>query len=157
MEDSSKFCTLLTLPFYGMSFIKNLPSIEEVHVLQLESAALPSGHKPLYHPCHFTFTTIQILFDLKVQNLEKSPANFWLELHRTKVRRRFRKNFWPSQNIWTLCMYLLLYTYRAFGWCLHAKQRTGFTTCYAMTKGKFPYLCNAGSKLRRNYGAMSYA
>lgn len=51
-------------------------------------------------------------------------------------------------------MYLLLYTYRAFGWCLHAKQRTGFTTCYAMTKGKFPYLCNAGSKLRRNYGAM---
>ena len=53
-------------------------------------------------------------------------------------------------------MYLLLYTYRAFGWCLHAKQRTGFTTCYAMTKGKFPYLCNAGSKLRRNYGAMSY-
>ena len=36
--------------------------------------------------------------------------------------------------------------------CLHAKQ-TGFTTCYAMTKGKFPYLCNAGSKLRRNYAS----
>ena len=27
---------------------------------------------------------------------------FWLVLHRTKVRWRFHKNLWPSQNIWTL-------------------------------------------------------
>ena len=26
----------------------------------------------------------------------------WLALHRTKVRRRFLKILWPSQNIWTL-------------------------------------------------------
>ena len=30
----------------------------------------------------------------------KSPLYFWL--HRTKVRWRFRKILWPSQNIWAL-------------------------------------------------------
>ena len=28
--------------------------------------------------------------------------NIWLALHRTKVRWRFCKILWPSQNIWTL-------------------------------------------------------
>ena len=32
----------------------------------------------------------------------KSSPYLWLELHRTKVRWRFRKFLWPSQNIWTL-------------------------------------------------------
>ena len=32
----------------------------------------------------------------------KSSPYFWLALHRTKVRWRFRKILWPSQNIWTL-------------------------------------------------------
>jgi hypothetical protein len=32
----------------------------------------------------------------------KSPPYFWLALHRTKVRWRFHKILWPSQNIWTL-------------------------------------------------------
>ena len=36
------------------------------------------------------------------QNFAKSPLCFWLALHRTKVRRRFCKILWPSQNIWTL-------------------------------------------------------
>ena len=36
------------------------------------------------------------------QNLAKSQPYFWLALHRTKVRWRFRKILWPSQNIWTL-------------------------------------------------------
>ena len=36
------------------------------------------------------------------QNFAKSSLYFWLELHRTKVRGRFRKILWPSQNIWTL-------------------------------------------------------
>ena len=36
------------------------------------------------------------------QNFAKSPPYFWLALHRTKVRWRFRKILWPSQNTWTL-------------------------------------------------------
>ena len=35
----------------------------------------------------------------------KSPPYFWLALHRAKVRWRFRKILWPSQNIWTLLSY----------------------------------------------------
>jgi hypothetical protein len=31
----------------------------------------------------------------------KSSPYFWLALHRTKVRWRFDKFLWPSQNIWT--------------------------------------------------------
>ena len=34
-------------------------------------------------------------------NSEKA-TKFWLALHRTKERGRFRKIFWPSQNIWTV-------------------------------------------------------
>ena len=41
------------------------------------------------------------------QNFEKSPPYFWLALHRTKVRWRFLKILWPSQNIWTLLRKLL--------------------------------------------------
>ena len=36
------------------------------------------------------------------QHFAKSSSYFWLALHKTKVRWRFRKFFWPSQNIWTL-------------------------------------------------------
>ena len=32
----------------------------------------------------------------------KSSLYFWLALHRTKIRWRFRKILWPSQNILTL-------------------------------------------------------
>ena len=36
------------------------------------------------------------------QNFAKSSPCFWLALHRTKVRQRFHKILWPSQNIWIL-------------------------------------------------------
>ena len=36
------------------------------------------------------------------KNFAKSSPNFWLQYIRSKVRRRFRKILWPSQNIWTL-------------------------------------------------------
>ena len=36
------------------------------------------------------------------QNFAKSSPYFWLVLHLTKVRWRFCKILWPSQNIWTL-------------------------------------------------------
>ena len=43
----------------------------------------------------------------RTQNFAKSSPYFWLALHRTKVRWRFRKILWPSQNIWTLIEILL--------------------------------------------------
>ena len=36
------------------------------------------------------------------KNFGKSSPNFWLQFIRSKVRGRFRKIVWPSQNIWTL-------------------------------------------------------
>ena len=36
------------------------------------------------------------------QKFAKYSPYSWLALHRTKVRWRFRKILWPSQNIWTL-------------------------------------------------------
>ena len=36
------------------------------------------------------------------QNLAKSPPDFCLQYTQAKVRWRFRKILWPSQNIWTL-------------------------------------------------------
>ena len=35
----------------------------------------------------------------KPQNFAKSSPNFWLQYIQSKVRRRFRKILWPSQNI----------------------------------------------------------
>ena len=36
------------------------------------------------------------------KNFAKSSPNFWLQYIRSKVRGRFRKILWPSQNIWTV-------------------------------------------------------
>ena len=38
------------------------------------------------------------------QNFAKSSPNFWLQYIQSKVRWRFLKFLWPSQNIWTLCV-----------------------------------------------------
>ena len=38
----------------------------------------------------------------KILRYLHSPSYFWLALCRTKVRRRFCKILWPSQNIWTV-------------------------------------------------------
>ena len=40
---------------------------------------------------------------------------FWIALHRTKVRWRFRKILWPSQNIWTLYIYIDIFRPVSFG------------------------------------------
>ena len=48
------------------------------------------------------FLMLKFIYLRRPQNFEKSPPNFWLALHRTKVRWRFPKLLWPSQNIWTL-------------------------------------------------------
>ena len=51
---------------------------------------------------------------------------FWLALHRTKVRWRFRKFLWPSQNIWILIL--------VNGICSeeHTKLGSFFTTVRAL-------------------------
>ena len=48
---------------------------------------------------NFRFIRVKFIYSEKVT---KSSPYFWLALHRTKVRWRFRKILWPSQNIWTL-------------------------------------------------------
>ena len=48
----------------------------------------------------------------------KSSPYFWLALHRTKVRWRFRKILWPSQNIWTLYQYLFIHLSSFSDWPL---------------------------------------
>ena len=50
-------------------------------------------------------------------SLKILAPKFWLALHRTKVRWRFRKISWPSQNIWTL--------HRIFLW-----RKLNWTTYY---------------------------
>ena len=42
------------------------------------------------------------------QNFEKSSPYFWMCLLWSKVRWRFRKILWPSQNIWTLNITMIL-------------------------------------------------
>ena len=45
---------------------------------------------------------VHIVILRRPQNFVKSSPCYWLALHRTKVRWRFRKILWPSQNMWTL-------------------------------------------------------
>ena len=51
----------------------------------------------------FIICKVHIICTLRrPHNFAKSSPCFWLTLHRTKVRWRFRKISWPSQNLWTL-------------------------------------------------------
>ena len=43
---------------------------------------------------------VKFIFLRRPQNFAKSSPYFWLALHRTKVRWRFRKILWPSQNMY---------------------------------------------------------
>ena len=56
--------------------------------------------RPAHHLTFIFFSTLHTgLLHLK---FIYSPPYFWLALHRTKLRWRFLKILWPSQNIWTL-------------------------------------------------------
>ena len=48
-----------------------------------------------YHPLKFIHSE-------KATKFVKFSPYFWLQYIQSKVRWRFRKIFWPSQNIWTL-------------------------------------------------------
>ena len=52
-----------------------------------------------------TILNIQFIYSEKVTKFSKSSPYFYA-LHRTKVRGRFRKILWPSQNIWTLNIWM---------------------------------------------------
>ena len=51
------------------------------------------------------FSNIRVKVHIFWGGKKKSPPCIWLALHRTKVRWRFRKILWPSQNIWALAHY----------------------------------------------------
>ena len=66
---------------------------------------------------------LKFIYSEKATNFAKSSPYFWLALHRTKVRWRFRKILWPFQNIWTLTVYSI--------YCAN------FSDFHAMTCGHF--------------------
>ena len=45
---------------------------------------------------------IKFIYSEKATKLCEISTLLWLAMHRAKIRWRFRKIFWPSQNIWTL-------------------------------------------------------
>ena len=89
-------------------------------IIQLQSSSLsqsdPASFKILFHKyegfpklpqctsgCLKTKIFWQSSYILRrPQNFAKSSPYFWLQYIESKVRWRFRKILWPSQNIWTL-------------------------------------------------------
>ena len=58
--------------------------------------------------CYLLFLSCKVhMFWESAQKFAKSPPYFWLALRRTKVRWRFCKIVWPSQDIWTLAQFQL--------------------------------------------------
>ena len=70
-----------------------------------------------FHTPAFTRKSSYIL--RRPQNFAKSPPYFWLQYIQSKVKWRFLKILWPSQNIWTLTPKNILY--------LCQKQRLCYT------------------------------
>ena len=51
---------------------------------------------------------VKLIYSEKATKFVKSSPYFWLALNRAKVRWRFWKKFWRSQNIWTLWNHCIL-------------------------------------------------
>ena len=67
----------------------------------------------------------------------KSSSYFWLQYIQSKVRGRFRKILWPSQNMWTLTnplksYYVIIFSFSSFRLC----QLFGCKTCTALIQLK---------------------
>ena len=100
--------------FGGIHFFLIYPKTPifcRVTKIELES----SKSKP-YYPL---INVVKFIYSEKATKFVKSPPFFWLVIHRTKVRWRFRKILWPSENIWTL-MFSLLLTFNNRTNCLKA-------------------------------------
>ena len=67
-------------------------------------------------------TTIKFIYSEKATKFCEIFTLIWVAVHRTKVRRRFRKIVWPSQKIWTL----LNYTTSTYTLCRRLKVLRGF-------------------------------
>ena len=49
-----------------------------------------------------SYLQVKFVYSEKVTKFCEISTVDWSLLHRTNLRWRFRKNLWPSQNIWTL-------------------------------------------------------
>ena len=74
------------------------------------------------------------------QNFAKSSPYFWLHYIQSKVRGRFRKVLWPSQNIWTLIWRKTLTGQAVF---------LELTLLASVTHKKNPYLVNVAFAVGR--------
>ena len=64
-------------------------------------------------------SSVKFIYSEKPQNFAKSPPYFWLALHRTKVRWRFRKILRPSQNISTSQTVTVVFALQFFQIAMH--------------------------------------
>ena len=74
------------------------------NILQIRKqwTALPNFEEKSFGPMKVQHINSKVHIFWEATKFCKSPPYFWLALHRIKVRWRFRKILWPSQNIWTL-------------------------------------------------------
>ena len=63
------------------------------------------------------------------QNFAKSSPYFWLQCTQSKVRGRFRKILWPSQNIWTLKSYVVILNTWIITAIITFTEKTGNCCC----------------------------
>ena len=87
--DRIKLCCAKFYFFHACCIHKNGPKLIEIRMMQFRRKLWWDHSQSSY-----------IL--RRPENFAKSSPYFWLALHRTKVRERFRKILWPSQSIWTL-------------------------------------------------------
>ena len=78
--------------------------------IYLELENLPQDFMGSVCVCEFcmNFQMLEKDCHFSAQNLAKSSPYFWLQYTQSKVRGRFRKILWPSQNIWTLTICAVL-------------------------------------------------
>ena len=112
------FCLASRL-FPKLSLITSIP----LHIIDISKADITIIQKKIYRVycvnsnskcthCTFSYGGFYVLVIIVPLGMAVKVHIFWeghkilrnlhLALHRTKVRWRFRKILWPSQNIWTL-------------------------------------------------------
>ena len=75
--------------------------------LRNRTLTLPTGINTIYNLQRTPlFLMLKFIYSEKTTKFYEISPYFWLALHRTKARWRFRKILWPSQNIWTLALFL---------------------------------------------------
>ena len=71
------------------------------------------------------------------QKFAKSSPYFWLQYIQSKVRGRFRKILWPSQNIWTLTVkYLVCFFLQIISHRIYQENQSFISNATLKTKSK---------------------